>query len=405
MNMRFNVIFFALLLLATAVLSACSQLGGATPTALPTVVLEGSTATQAAPITPGSGVIASAIVVPAEQAQLAFSISGEVEAITPTVGEQVQAGQVLARLAGGEQLQAAVSAAELDVLNAQQTIDKLSKDLPEEQVDALQALNDARDVLRDAQQKIRGFGTPAEPIDLQVARSNVALAKRALDQAKKDFKPYEKKPENNFNRAAFLSKLSDAQKHYDDMVDQLNRLTGVFVPAFDMQQAQTDLEIAEARLKLAEDKYQQLQGGPDPDEMALAVARLNSAQDQVAAAQASLANLELTAPFTGRVTEIGVHNGEWVVPGQTILAMADVDHLRIETTDLSERDLPKIEVGQAVTVYIEALNQEVPGTVSKIALIADTLGGDVVYKTTIDLEAPPPGLRAGMSAEVQFDEG
>jgi multidrug resistance efflux pump len=343
--------------------------------------------------------------VPAEEAQLAFSISGEIEAITPTVGEQVQAGQVLARLAGGEQFQAVVSAAELDVLNAQQTIDKLSDNLPEEQVAALQALNEARDALRDAQQKISGFGTPAEPIDLEVARSNVALAKRALDQAKKDFKPYEKKPENNFNRAAFLSKLSDAQKHYDDMVDQLNRLTGVFVPAFDMQQAQTDLEIAEARLKLAEDKYQQLQGGPDPDELALAEARLKSAQDQVAAAQASLANLELTAPFTGRVTEIDVHTGEWVVPGQPILSMADVDHLRVETTDLSERDLPKIEVGQAVTVFIEALNLEVPGTVSEIALIADTLGGDVVYKTSIDLEAPPPGLRAGMSAEVQFEAG
>jgi multidrug resistance efflux pump len=406
MKLRINVMFFALLLLAAVFLSACSQLGGATPTALPTVVLEGSAAAnQASPITPGGGVIASAIIVPAEEAQLAFSISGEIEAITPTVGEQVQAGKVLARLAGGEQFQAVVSAAELDVLNAQQTIDKLSDNLPEEQVAALQALNEARDALRDAQQKISGFGTPAEPIDLEVARSNVALAKRALDQAKKDFKPYEKKPENNFNRAAFLSKLSDAQKHYDDMVDQLNRLTGVFVPAFDMQQAQTDLEIAEARLKLAEDKYQQLQGGPDPDELALAEARLKSAQDQVAAAQASLANLELTAPFTGRVTEIDVHTGEWVVPGQPILSMADVDHLRVETTDLSERDLPKIEVGQAVTVFIEALNLEVPGTVSEIALIADTLGGDVVYKTSIDLEAPPPGLRAGMSAEVQFEAG
>jgi hypothetical protein len=37
-----------------------------------------------------------------------------------------------------------------------------------------------------------------------------------------------------------------------------------------------------------------------------------------------------------------------------------------------------------------------------IAPLADTLGGDVVYKITIDLDAPPAGLRAGMSVEVQF---
>jgi len=406
MKTRFEIIFFVLLLLAAIVLSGCSQLGGATPSALPTVVLDSSAATsQASPITPGSGVIASGMVVPAEQAQLAFTMAGQVEAVDVAVGEQVQAGQALAHLTGDEQLQAVVTAAELEVLIAQQTIQKLNDDLPEEQVAALQALKDARDALRDAQQRITGFGVPPEPIDIEVARSNLALAKRALDQAKKDFRPYENKPENNFNRAAFLSKLSDAQKHYDEMVEQLNRLTGVFVPKFDLQQAQTDLEIAQARLKLAEDQYQLLESGPDPAALALAQARLKSAQDQVDAVRASLDNLELTAPFSGMVAEIGIHGGEWVVPGKMILALADLDHLRIETTDLSERDVPKIEIGQPVTVFIEALNQEAAGTVSEISPLADTLGGDVVYKTTIVLDTPPPGLRAGMSVEVQFEGG
>jgi hypothetical protein len=39
-----------------------------------------------------------------------------------------------------------------------------------------------------------------------------------------------------------------------------------------------------------------------------------------------------------------------------------------------------------VTVFIKALNQDVAGKVSAIAPLADTLGGDVVYKTTIDLD-------------------
>jgi hypothetical protein len=37
-----------------------------------------------------------------------------------------------------------------------------------------------------------------------------------------------------------------------------------------------------------------------------------------------------------------------------------------------------------------------------ISPLADTLGGDVVYQTTIDLDTIPEGLRPGMSVEVQF---
>jgi len=34
--------------------------------------------------------------------------------------------------------------------------------------------------------------------------------------------------------------------------------------------------------------------------------------------------------------------------------------------------------------------------------MAEILGGDVVYRTTIELELPPADLRPGMSVEVHF---
>jgi HlyD family secretion protein len=139
--------------------------------------------------------------------------------------------------------------------------------------------------------------------------------------------------------------------------------------------------------------------------VSLAQARLKSAQDRAAAARASLLNLELKAPFAGTVSKVNFQSGEWVIPGQPVLTLADLDHLRVETTDLSELDVPRIELGQLVTLVIDALNQEITGRVSQIAPLADTLGGDVVYKTTIDLDSLPPGLRAGMSVEAQFNTG
>jgi multidrug efflux pump subunit AcrA (membrane-fusion protein) len=98
------------------------------------------------------------------------------------VGDQVEAGQVLARLAGAEQLQASLSGAELEILTAEQALQKLTDDLPEDQNAALQALNDAREELRDAQQKITGFGVPSEAIDIDVARSNMALPRPGSGQ-------------------------------------------------------------------------------------------------------------------------------------------------------------------------------------------------------------------------------
>lgn len=391
-----------LVILITFYLTACSVVSKSPPTPLPTIVLDkDSTSTGNSQIIL-DGVVASGVIVPAKEANMAFSTTGIIESMDVAVGDHLKAGQVVATLAGAEQLQAALSSAELAVLVAQQNLDQLTSDLPEEQVAALQKLNDARDALRDAELKLSGFGVAAEQIDVDVARSNVALAKRALDQAVKDFKPYENKPESNFKRAALLSKLSDAQKVYDNAVKQLNRLTGVFVPEFDMQQAQTALEIAQARLKLAEEEYAKLQQGPEAAELELAEARLQNAQDQAKAVRVSLENLQLKTPFAGVVSKINLQEGEWALPGQSILSLADIDHLRVQTTDLSERDIPKVVEGQQVTIRVIALSEEVTGRVSEISPLANTLGGDVVYQTLIDLDTIPAGLRAGMSIDVQF---
>jgi multidrug efflux pump subunit AcrA (membrane-fusion protein) len=406
--MRFRTLAnkFPLILLLSLALAACSAFGNSSPQPLPTVVLGSNQGSPQASL-PGTvgGVTASGTVVPAQKVDLAFALAGEVEEVNVAVGDQVTADQLLASLAGVEQLQATLSAAELDVFTAQQALQKLSDDLPDDQTAALQALNDAREAVRAAERKIAGFGAPAEAIDIEVASSNVALARHALEQAQKDFKPYENKPEDNLKRAALLNKLSDAQQRYDDAVKQLNQLTGVIVPEFDMQQAQTELEIAQSRLKLAEDKYQTLMNGPDPDALELAQARLKNAQDQAEAARSNLVNLQLKAPIAGTVSQVNTHSGEWVIPGQPVLSLADLDHLRIETTDLSERDVPRIAIGQPVTILVEALDQNVAGHVVQIAPLANTLGGDVVYKTTIDLDKPTPGLRAGMSVKVQFETG
>ncbi len=86
-----------------------------------------------------------------------------------------------------------------------------------------------------------------------------------------------------------------------------------------------------------------------------------------------------------------------------MLALTDLLHLQVETTDLSERDVARVALGQEALVYVEALGEEIQGQVVGIAPQATTIGGDVVYTVYVELDEQPAGLRWGMSTEVEID--
>jgi RND family efflux transporter MFP subunit len=135
-----------------------------------------------------------------------------------------------------------------------------------------------------------------------------------------------------------------------------------------------------------------------------------SAQADLARAQALLdsakatllAQSALAAPFDGTIVSVDISPAETVVPGQVVIVLGDFSKYQIETTDLSERDVPRVQIGQPATVFIEALNEEFTGEVIDIDRISSTLGGDVVYKVTIELDKQPQGLLWGMSADVHI---
>jgi RND family efflux transporter MFP subunit len=119
-------------------------------------------------------------------------------------------------------------------------------------------------------------------------------------------------------------------------------------------------------------------------------------------AAATFAQSTLTAPFDGMVVDIAVIPGELVQANQVVITIADLSNLQITTTDLSERDIARVKLGQSVSIYIEALDQTISGKVIQISPKSETVGGDVVYPVTIKLDEQPDGLLWGMSAEVEI---
>jgi multidrug efflux pump subunit AcrA (membrane-fusion protein) len=450
--MRTKRLLFSLLALAVA---GCGAIGGQTPTALPTVVLGGGTpsATSQAPA-PGGTVTASGHIEPAAQTQLVFATTGKVISLTVAANDTVQAGQVVAMLSGADSLAAAVQTANLNVLNAQQALSDLQDNAALAASQAQVAVAQAQTALTKANTDVRNAQNPAgqslydavhdAQLALQTAQANAQLAtvsqpvqdytsqywltdyywKRYQDlEAKYNAAPNPDsltKAQNAYNDWKVLADqqsqrqltfqtdqankndaVGKAQKAYNDAVNNLNgALKGP--DANKLALAQANAQLAQNTLAQAEAHYAAVKAGPDPERLAADQQTLVTAQAQLAAAQSALDDLVLRATISGTVTELSVHVGEWVIPGQAVMVLTDLAHLRVETTDLSERDVPQVSVGQPVSVLVKPLNQSLPGHVTEIAPLADTLGGDVVYKTTIELGTRPAALRAGMSVDVTF---
>ncbi|MFN2197848.1 MAG: HlyD family secretion protein [Anaerolineales bacterium] len=392
---RFHQQVTILIVLAGGLLLAgCSGLGGNTET---------DTAPTEIPIVVQSDIITSeGRVVPAEDLWLSFEQPGKIAEVLVEEGDTVEVGQVLARLGDRAQLEAALSAAQLEQLSAQQALDKLYEKAALAEAAAQQAVADA-DKARDlAQQLVDNMEGDADPVDVDAARATVVLARKALEDAREDFEPYEKKPEDNLTRARLQAVLAATQKNYDNAVTRLNNITGTS-NEYDMAVAKSNLTLAEARLADAQQEYAKLQKGPDPNDLALAESRLDNAEKQIAAAQATLDKSELVSPIDGTVVTLNGKVGESAVALQPFLHLADFSNWYVETTDLNEIDVVNIDRSQPVVVVPDALpDLELTGEVERISEGYTEVAGDVVYTVRIHLLDSDPELRWGMTTSVEF---
>jgi len=143
--------------------------------------------------------------------------------------------------------------------------------------------------------------------------------------------------------------------------------------------------------------------GAAPADVKVSEAQVASAQAAVDAAQVTLDQTQIVAPFDGTISKVDIHIGETVNPGQPAITIANLDGLQIETTDLNEIDVARINVGSSASVTFDALpGVTVNGKVTKIAPKSSP-GAGVNYKVTIQLDKLPDALRWGMTAFVDIN--
>lgn len=410
--MKKTTAFFCIvgILIAGLVLGACG--------AIPQPGAADGTVTPLPPSIAEAEIVVDGRLVPRETVALAFDTSGQISEVLVEEGDVVRAGDVLARLGNREALEASIASAKLELASAQQellsaqdALNQLTKDLPERQTQALQDLTDAKDALRKADIKYSNINSPASTADLNEAKANYAVAKDRLEKAEDDFEPYEKKSENNLQRAYYLSRLADAQRKFDAAEKNLNKLLGGTSVFFESQ-SEAELKIAQDRLDQAQKDYDILMAGPDPDEVALAENRITTAETRIASAEsaitsaeAALADLDLIATINGTVVYEDLIEGQRVTPGQEVVRLADFSEWFVETDNLTEIEVVDVAIGDKATITPDALpDLNLTGVVEKISNEFEEKRGDVTYTTRLRLEDVDPRLRWGMTMAVVFDQ-
>lgn len=357
---------------------------------------------QATPVpTPvsDSRVIAEANLVPEAESILGFSIPGEVSEILVKEGDTVEQGEILARLGDTAALDAQVSAAELAVLQAEQGLADL-----EEQADLVGAravveLIRAEQALVAAEKAWDAVDTEDFREDLDDAWIEVQDAEDDLEDAQETLEDFEDLDEDNPTRETAQEDLDEAQQDYDEAVWAYEDLQN----QYDL--AESQLAAAIAALEEAERQVEATQDGPDPDDLALAESRLDQAKNQLDAAIIVRADAELTAPFGGKIVRNSLSEGDQAAPGEMAMILVDDSSWHLETNDLTEIEVVRIELDQDVTITFDALPERTfEGQVESISDYFVEQFGDITYVVRIKLLDWDERLRWGMSAEIVFED-
>jgi len=300
----------------------------------------------------------------------------------------------LLQLQGKEDLNAAIKAAEYELTLAQRALDDLYENNALNQVDSLKAASEAYEALRKAEYNDYYFSIRSNQEDLEMFEAAIAL-RELLEQARETYEPYR----GTSSEFTYLDcDIVEASKAYPslcgstdcyDVEDELEDAESDFKSAVDRIENATNIALAQENLLKALEDFEILESGPDPKDVAAAQARLGNAESSLAASQALYDDLEVQAPFKGTISEVYINDSEWISHEQPALLIADLEHLQVETTDLSEIDVTRIEVWDTASITFDSLPETtVIGTVESISPKSDP-GSSVNYQVVIELQEIP----------------
>lgn len=424
---------FASALLALVTLTGCQTLAPQTgpndgPTPMPAVKAD-------------SRVIADGHVVPIRSADLSFSTTGIIEEVLVAEGDQVEAGQLLARLGNARQT-ASLLQAEADAQRAQARLDQVAAgaraqeitgaraavDIAQAKLDSLKAgpteaqVGAARANVAQAEAMLQKAQTPANEAEIAAAKADMDNAAAKVRLAQSDYDKIGEIPgsgaspqalaleqrTNEYNAAKARYEAAQRGPNPADIANaraQLERaradLQGVLAPA-----RPADVAAAEAEVRRVRSQLELLLAGPQAEELRVAEADVAAAQAGLAQAQAVLAETELRAPFAGTVAAVDAVVGQQVGPAAPVVRLGDFSNWLIETRDLTELRVVGLRPGDRAQMAFDAIpDLELSGQVLRIRSIGQNTQGDITYTVVVAPDRNDERLLWNMTAKVMLEPG
>lgn len=128
---------------------------------------------------------------------------------------------------------------------------------------------------------------------------------------------------------------------------------------------------------------------------AAAEADLRVSESELALAKRRLTDMEIRAPFDGRVVAKHTEAGQWVSQGSSIVTIVSLDQLEARA-DIPERSVGALQAGSGtIEVFVPALGRRLQGRLIEIVPEADSLSR--LFPIRVSLRDPEGMLRPGMS--------
>ena len=350
---------------------------------------------------------------------LSFEANGRLVTLNVTPGDEIAAGDVVATL-DDTALQDGVTSANLQLAQsenglaqAQLSLDNLVEWEPDETTIAvaeanLVAAEAALSQLQDSEAN-SGNNLTAANVQINQAQRFLADVQKAYDQAHDPARDWElndpwRAEALKAEREGTARSLTEAQEqlavayaNYNLAAAGLNNESAVANAEATIASAQQALDSALTGPKESEIAAAQLQ----VDQAALAVEQSQFALQQ---AEDALSKAVLVAPVGGTVLTVSASVGATIGAGSPILTLLNTDALEFHTSNLSERDLAQISIGQTAEISLRAYAEVLlTGRVTRVVPTSSGLLGDAaVFTVVVTLDATELTLLPGMTGRIEI---
>ncbi len=339
-----------------------------------------------------TGISASGTLRTNQTASLAWSISGQVAKVLVQKGDPVKAGQVLAQLDPSSST--TLVSAQANLATAQQTLANL-QDVSVSQANAQIALINAQTAVTTAQTALNNLTVLPTQAQINAANATYLADQQTVANLQTTYNPYASRPVTDLTRAQALSALDAAIAKENTDRSTLGYLQNYQPDAATLAQDQANLALAQAQLAVAQTNYATVKNGPDPVQVASAQANINSIQ-------ATLAQQNITAPFSGVITDLSVKAGDLVSSGTDAMQIDDTSALYVDL-QVSEVDINSVALGQTVDLTFDAIpNQQYTGSVTDIGSVGTVSGGVANFTVSLVLTNADASAKPGMTATAEI---